>query len=147
MATEAARDRNSVLIIGTGYVGGSVLNTILNRRDRHFKVTAVTPNPDEAGKLQEMGVRPVIANLDETGVLESEAAKHHVSCRSVLFSCNAATGLYAGPFHRGTCKHSGNHQLLRPESFAWYRSNSEGYSGEALALERRTSSHLSSHFL
>jgi nucleoside-diphosphate-sugar epimerase len=88
MATEFDQDRSTVLVVGgTGYVGGSVIHALMKHPEKEFSITAVTPNADEASKLQEMGVRPVVANLDDTGVLESEAARHHVSFLRRLFRC------------------------------------------------------------
>ncbi|KAI0315836.1 hypothetical protein OF83DRAFT_1293114, partial [Amylostereum chailletii] len=57
----------------TGYIGGSILQLLLN--DPRFEITALVRSVQKAKKLNDIGVKTVVASLEDSDVLTEEVAK------------------------------------------------------------------------
>lgn len=68
----------SLFLVGTGYIGGTILDALLSRRKGEFEISALTRNKDQAKILEDLGVRPVFGTLDDSDVIENEARKSDV---------------------------------------------------------------------
>jgi len=72
-----------LLITGaTGYIGGSVLSTILKSNEnviRKLEVSALVRGEDKAASLSSLGVRPILfKDLDDLDVIRTAASEHDV---------------------------------------------------------------------
>jgi nucleoside-diphosphate-sugar epimerase len=72
-----------ILLTGaTGYVGGSVLNTILSSPHpslKNIQITALVRREEQAKTLAELNITPVLfSSLDDTALLEQLASEHDV---------------------------------------------------------------------
>ncbi|KAH6956349.1 hypothetical protein DER45DRAFT_630930 [Fusarium avenaceum] len=72
-----------VLLTGaTGYIGGSVLNTILTSSHpslKNIQITALVRREEQANTLAELNITPVLfSTLDDTELLEQLASEHDV---------------------------------------------------------------------
>ncbi|BGP17091.1 hypothetical protein JCM10213_006879 [Rhodosporidiobolus nylandii] len=63
----------SVFILGTGFIGGSVLQGLLD--EKKYEIAALCRDDRKADKLKELGVRPVRGELSSDEVISTEAAK------------------------------------------------------------------------
>lgn len=68
----------SVFILGTGFIGGSVLAALLDEKDR-YEISALCRDEKKAKKLEELGVRPVMGELASDDVISKEAEQSDVS--------------------------------------------------------------------
>ncbi|TRM69568.1 hypothetical protein BD626DRAFT_553998 [Schizophyllum amplum] len=80
----------------TGYIGGAVLASLLERPDAQtFKIKALVRDAEKAKKLKEFGVETVVGSLDDVDLVEQEAsevdivmamadADHVASCQAIL---------------------------------------------------------------
>jgi D-arabinose 1-dehydrogenase-like Zn-dependent alcohol dehydrogenase len=68
----------SVFILGTGFIGGSVLAALLDQKDR-YEISALCRDEKKAKKLEELGVRPVMGELASDDVISKEAEQSDVS--------------------------------------------------------------------
>ncbi|GAA6034516.1 hypothetical protein JCM8097_005370 [Rhodosporidiobolus ruineniae] len=66
----------SVFILGTGFIGGSVLQSLLDKGG--YDIAALCRDDKKADKLKELGVRPVKGSLDDDEVISKEAAQADV---------------------------------------------------------------------
>ncbi|BGP25452.1 hypothetical protein JCM10295v2_004377 [Rhodotorula toruloides] len=62
----------SLFILGTGFIGGSVLVGLLKKGE--YKISALCRDEKKVDKLREMGVRPVMGELSDDEVISREAA-------------------------------------------------------------------------
>ncbi|KAI4522720.1 NAD(P)-binding protein [Schizophyllum commune Loenen D] len=63
----------------TGYIGGMVLADLLKRPDiSSYKIRALVRNKEKAEKLKELGVEPVLGELDDVDIIEKEASEADV---------------------------------------------------------------------
>ncbi|THH08289.1 hypothetical protein EW146_g9044 [Bondarzewia mesenterica] len=63
----------------TGYIGGSVLQRLLSHpKSETFQITALVRNEEKAKKLQSIGIKTVIASLDDLDQLADLAAAANV---------------------------------------------------------------------
>jgi len=66
---------SKIFLLGaTGYIGGSLL-TVLLKSPEKYTISALVRNKDQAEKLKELGVTPILGSLDDTELLV-EAAKN-----------------------------------------------------------------------
>ncbi|ORY89733.1 hypothetical protein BCR35DRAFT_300173 [Leucosporidium creatinivorum] len=73
MATAPAK---SVFLLGTGYIGGSILQGLLNEG---YAVTALSRSPDKAKELEKLqGVTTVIGSLDSEEVIVKAVLEHDI---------------------------------------------------------------------
>lgn len=72
--------RLPILFLGaTGYIGGAVLNRLLEHpKIDTFDIITLVRSAEKAKLLEAFGVKPVIGNLNDTELLESLAEKAHV---------------------------------------------------------------------
>ncbi|GAA5824450.1 hypothetical protein JCM11251_000428 [Rhodosporidiobolus azoricus] len=66
----------SLFILGTGFIGGSVLTALLEKKE--FAIAALSRDDKKADKLKELGVRPVKGTLSDDEVISKEAAQADV---------------------------------------------------------------------
>jgi hypothetical protein len=66
-----------LFILGTGFIGGSVLTALLEKKDQ-YSISALNRDDKKVAKLEELGVRPVKGSLDSDDVISKEAAKADV---------------------------------------------------------------------
>lgn len=66
----------SVFILGTGFIGGSVLQGLL---DEGYAVTALSRNDDKAKVLHELGVKTVKGSLSDDAIIRKTVLEHDVS--------------------------------------------------------------------
>lgn len=67
----------SVFILGTGFIGGSVLAALLDEKDR-YEISALCRDEKKAKKLEELGVRPVMGELASDDVISKEAEQSDI---------------------------------------------------------------------
>ena len=78
----------------TGYIGGTIASALM-KRGHH--VRGLVRGPDNAARLAERGVTPVLGDLDDSGLLISEArASDGVINTANADHCGAAQALIAG---------------------------------------------------
>ncbi|GAA6018236.1 hypothetical protein JCM10207_002877 [Rhodosporidiobolus poonsookiae] len=63
----------SIFLLGTGYIGGSVLTALLEKKE--YSISALCRDDKKAKKLEELGVRPVRGSLDDDEVISQEAGE------------------------------------------------------------------------
>ena len=64
---------------GTGYIGGTFLHLMLSRNYlRDFAISALVRRPDDAKRMQELGVDPVVGTLEDYELLRRESARASV---------------------------------------------------------------------
>jgi nucleoside-diphosphate-sugar epimerase len=64
---------------GTGLIGGTFLHLMLQRDYlRDFTISALVRRPEDAEKMRELGVTPILGTLDDNDVLTREAARASV---------------------------------------------------------------------
>ncbi|BGP40998.1 hypothetical protein JCM10449v2_004965 [Rhodotorula kratochvilovae] len=63
----------SIFLLGTGFIGGSVLAALLE--EKKHTISALCRDPKKAAKLEELGVRPVQGELSSDEVISKEAAE------------------------------------------------------------------------
>ncbi|BGP17093.1 hypothetical protein JCM10213_006877 [Rhodosporidiobolus nylandii] len=63
----------TVFVLGTGFIGGSVLQALLD--EKKYEIAALCRDDKKADKLKELGVRPVKGELDSDEVISKESAK------------------------------------------------------------------------
>ncbi|GAA6028217.1 hypothetical protein JCM8097_006922 [Rhodosporidiobolus ruineniae] len=63
----------TVFLLGAGFVGGSVLQALLE--DGSYAISVLNRDPEKADKLKELGVRPVEGSLHDDEVTSREAAQ------------------------------------------------------------------------
>eukprot|EP01089_Gocevia_fonbrunei_P013936 TRINITY_DN3698_c0_g1_i1.p1 TRINITY_DN3698_c0_g1~~TRINITY_DN3698_c0_g1_i1.p1 ORF type:complete len:192 (+),score=26.58 TRINITY_DN3698_c0_g1_i1:221-796(+) len=68
----------------TGYIGGSVLTTLLEYPHK-YKISALVRNPEQAELLKKLGVTPVIGSLEDNDLL----AKHAEESNAVINTADA----------------------------------------------------------
>lgn len=82
----------SVFLLGTGYIGGSILTGLI---DAGYQVTALSRSADKARELNEMNVKTVIGTLDDEDkivqavkehkiIIHAATADHQPSVRAIL---------------------------------------------------------------
>ena len=62
----------------TGYIGGSILSALLARSKGKYEIRAFCRDQDRARKLSQMGVTPILGDLDNWGVLSKSASDSDV---------------------------------------------------------------------
>ncbi|KDN52016.1 NAD(P)-binding protein [Tilletiaria anomala UBC 951] len=67
----------TLFLVGTGFIGGSILTALLQER-KDLEVSALTRNDGQAAKLKELGVQPVKGSLDDTETIKAQAAKSDI---------------------------------------------------------------------
>ena len=92
----------SVFILGTGFIGGSVLAALLDQKDR-YEISALCRDDKKAKKLEELGVRPVMGELASDDVISKEAEQNDVSGHSRPGTCCEAKKYSRGCIHRSLC--------------------------------------------
>lgn len=61
--------------IYAGYIGGAVLNLLLERPDiSSYSITVLVRSPEKAQKLREIGVNAVVGSLQDLDIVENLAA-------------------------------------------------------------------------
>ena len=65
--------KTSLLLLGTGFIGGSVLAGLLD--EGKYEITALSRSDDKAKKLHELGVKTIKGSLDDEIIVK--AAKEH----------------------------------------------------------------------
>ncbi|KAH6889858.1 NAD dependent epimerase/dehydratase family protein [Thelonectria olida] len=91
-----------ILIVGaTGYIGGSILTTLLQSTDANIKastISAFVRKQDHADLLKEKGVNPILfSGLDDTKIVREVASKHDIVINSAsAFLSDAAEALILG---------------------------------------------------
>jgi len=75
----------SLFILGTGFIGGSVLAALLEKKDQ-YSIAALCRDPKKADQLKELGVRPVQGELASDELIAKEAAEADVSSSYLLSS-------------------------------------------------------------
>ncbi|CAF5044925.1 unnamed protein product [Rotaria sp. Silwood1] len=63
---------------GTGYIGGSVLARLLPRQGKDLDITVLTRSQDKAKLFEKMGVKTVVASLDDVDILSKVASESNV---------------------------------------------------------------------
>lgn len=68
--------KTKIFITGvTGYIGGSVLERLLDHPDAHsFEITALIRSPEKAEKFKEFGVNSVVGSFNDTQLIEDLTA-------------------------------------------------------------------------
>jgi nucleoside-diphosphate-sugar epimerase len=67
------------VIGGTGYIGGSVLHLIQERKLLNlFDVTVLVRNNEDFSKLKEMGMNPILGTIDNSSLIEVESSKSDI---------------------------------------------------------------------
>ena len=72
----------SIFLLGTGFIGGSVLAALL--AEKKHTISALCRDPKKVAKLEELGVRPVQGELSSDEVISKEAAEADVRSLSWL---------------------------------------------------------------
>lgn len=72
-----------LFILGTGFIGGSVLAALLDKKDQ-YEIAALNRDDAKVAKLEALGVRPVKGSLDSDDVISKEAAKADVRSLQIL---------------------------------------------------------------
>ncbi|GAA5992273.1 hypothetical protein JCM10908_000399 [Rhodotorula pacifica] len=67
----------SVFLLGTGFIGGSVLDALLQQKGR-YEIAALCRDDKKAKKLEELGVRPVRGELSSDEVISKEAEQNDI---------------------------------------------------------------------
>lgn len=67
----------SLFLIGIGYIGGSVLTRLLSTRP-DLSISALTRSDAQAAQLTALGVKPIRGSLQDTKVIEEQAALHDI---------------------------------------------------------------------
>ncbi|KAH9929452.1 uncharacterized protein B0H18DRAFT_1117482 [Fomitopsis serialis] len=72
--------KTNILLFGaTGYIGGAVLNRLLQHPNADkFDITAPVRSPEKAKLLEQLGVKTEIASLSDHDKIESLASRAHV---------------------------------------------------------------------
>ncbi|KAH9929443.1 uncharacterized protein B0H18DRAFT_211618 [Fomitopsis serialis] len=72
--------KTNILLFGaTGYIGGSVLNRLLQHPNAdNFDITVPVRSPEKAKLLEQLGVKTEIASLSDHDKIESLASRAHV---------------------------------------------------------------------
>ncbi|TNY17269.1 hypothetical protein DMC30DRAFT_369979 [Rhodotorula diobovata] len=65
----------TLFLLGTGFIGGSVLNALLEDKKDQYTISALCRDPKKADKLKELGVRPVQGELASDELIAKEAAE------------------------------------------------------------------------
>lgn len=68
----------TLFLLGTGFIGGSVLNALLEDKKDQYTISALCRDPKKADKLKELGVRPVQGELASDELIAKEAAEADV---------------------------------------------------------------------
>ncbi|TFY55920.1 hypothetical protein EVJ58_g7949 [Rhodofomes roseus] len=78
--------KTNILLFGaTGYIGGSVLNRLLNHpKADTFSITVSVRSPEKAKLLEKLGVKAEIASLSDHDKIEELASRAHV-----IFNANS----------------------------------------------------------
>ena len=73
-------DKINILFTGaTGYIGGAVLERLLNHRDfSRFHITAIVRNQEKAEKLKKLGIDVVVGSHSDADTVRDNAAKADV---------------------------------------------------------------------
>lgn len=87
----------SVFILGTGFIGGSVLEALRQEKDR-YEISALCRDEKKAKKLEELGVRSVMGELASDDVISKEAERSDVRDQSRPDTSFAAKR-YSHPSH------------------------------------------------
>ncbi|ORX98363.1 hypothetical protein BCR34DRAFT_577306 [Clohesyomyces aquaticus] len=121
-----ATPKSHVLIVGaTGYIGGSILSKLLQCSSAaELCISALIRRPEQAAKLQSMGVKPVLfGGLDELEtckevasqydvVINAASASHDASARAMVEGLHLrqkATGRNAYMIHTSGTSILGDH--------------------------------------
>ncbi|GAA5911860.1 hypothetical protein JCM6882_005220 [Rhodosporidiobolus microsporus] len=67
----------SLFLLGTGFIGGSVLTALLEKK-QEYAISALSRDDEKSEKLKQLGVRPVKGSLDDDEVIAKEAAEADV---------------------------------------------------------------------
>jgi len=69
--------KTNIFLTGvTGYIGGSVLDRLLEHPNvASFEFTALVRSSEKAAKLKALGVNPVVGSLQDLEILEDLASK------------------------------------------------------------------------
>ncbi|GAA5853015.1 hypothetical protein JCM8547_004769 [Rhodosporidiobolus lusitaniae] len=67
-----------LFILGTGFIGGSVLAALLEQKKSEYEFAALCRDEKKADKLKELGVRPVMGSLHDDEVISKEVEKADV---------------------------------------------------------------------
>lgn len=81
----------TLFLLGTGFIGGSVLTDLINQKDR-YEIAALCRDEKKAKKLEELGVRPVMGELASDEVISKEAQQNDVSCPETESRNRSGTG-------------------------------------------------------
>jgi len=68
--------KTSVLVIGTGFLGGSLLNVL--KRNNNYEISATSRQDSHLEKLKELGYKPVKASLDDRDLIVKLVSEHDV---------------------------------------------------------------------
>lgn len=71
-----SQTQTSLLLLGAGYVGGSLLQSLL--ASNKYKITVLIRGEDRAEILKGLGVKPLIGSLDDEELLAKAATEHDV---------------------------------------------------------------------
>ncbi|GJN91313.1 hypothetical protein Rhopal_004332-T1 [Rhodotorula paludigena] len=63
----------SLFLLGTGFIGGSVLTALLEKKQ--YRISALSRDPKKSERLEALGVRPVQGELSSDEVISKEAAE------------------------------------------------------------------------
>jgi nucleoside-diphosphate-sugar epimerase len=80
----------TMTVTKSGYIGGSVLNELLNSPNfSKVEVTAVVRSPEKAEKLKELGINVVIGSLTDRNLMEKLAEETDLVLAMVMTLCSA----------------------------------------------------------
>lgn len=71
-----ASNASSVFLIGPGFIGLEVIDLLLQNG---YAVTALVRRDDAAKDLKAMGVKPVMGTLEDTDLIQQQAAAHDIT--------------------------------------------------------------------
>lgn len=66
----------SLFLLGTGFIGGSVLTALLEKKE--YRISALSRDPKKSERLKALGVRPVEGELSSDEVISKEATEADV---------------------------------------------------------------------
>jgi len=69
----------NLFLLGTGFIGGTLLTELLSKR-RDLAITALVRSDDKAAHLKSLGVTPLKGDLDNEDLIAEAASKADVSC-------------------------------------------------------------------
>ncbi len=103
---------HKIFITGaTGFIGGEVLFALLNQSTNDYTISALVRNEEQAKKMKELGVTPVIGTLDDSDLLfqmakSSDAVVHCASAEHLPAIQSLVHGLKAKNDERAVFLHT-----------------------------------------